>query len=350
MLPAKQFEFALRGPAGNTSGGALVAATSCSVADILDTCLGTAVEPAGAATTVSGGSGAGATLTVASGAGIPNGMAVGFFTNESPLPIFRRVISGGGTGSLTFDRTYTGTPTVGGALYRSLNWAPDPAVHELTHLFARGEADNRLRNFYGGMGTVSLDFAVGQYARLVADMQFTDVDDSAEINPTFTEPTDGNAIVTLANRFYVGGDAFMAVDLACSFGGTVARRVANSGPNGFQGFTVARGGDNPLPKITGKLYAGTNTTLGEVADSVNTFRANYAQGWDRSPGQESVVWNVAFQAGNVFSGGAYVHAPAGVFTKFEETVIEGKDGYDFELDCYYPTAGAVQNAIALALL
>jgi hypothetical protein len=250
------------------------------------------------------------------------------------------VVSGGGTGTLVLDRTYTGTVTNGGTVYRSSRWVVNPAVHELTHGFWRGEADNRMREFFGCMSKVTLNLPVAERATATFEFMPTDVPDAAELNPSFTAPTAGNAVVTNSNRFWVGDTAYMAVDLSIDYGGNVVARRANSGPQGVQGYTVQRAGDNPLPVIRGKLYAGTNSTLGEVADSANTFRANYAQGWNKSAGEESTSWDVAVQAGNVMGGIVYVRAPAGVFTKFDEIEIDGKDGYEFELSCFDPSSGS----------
>jgi hypothetical protein len=333
------FEFILRGPSGN-AGGAITSATATEVGDVLDTVLGAATDPSGAATTATGGTGATPNVTVASGTNVANGVVCAFLTDGVTAPIVRQVESGGGTGTLVLDRTYTGTVTAGGVFYRGPRWSVAPATHELTHSFLRGEADNRMREFFGCMAALKIDLAVGQYARLMADFNYTDVQDAAEANPTFTGPTSGNAVVTSNNKLFIGNDQFMALDLAVDFGGAVKPRVANSGPHGVQGYTVERAGDNPLPKITGKMYLGTNSTLGEVADSANTFRSNYAQGWDKSAGENSTSWDIALQAGNVIGGIAYFRARAGVFTGWEEISIDGKDGVQFEITCFDPSSGA----------
>jgi hypothetical protein len=337
-LPEMSFEFAARGPSGST-GAAIVSATACEVADFLDTCLGAATDPANAVTTATGGTGATPNLTVTDGTDIPNGMVIGFLTDESSQYIVRQVVSGGGTGTLVLDRTYTGTVTAASNVLRAPRWVVNPTVHELTHCFLRGEADNKMREFFGCMGKVTLNLPVGDRATFGFSFMPTDVGDASELNPSFTVPTAGNAIVTNSNRFWVGNDAFMAVDLAVDFGGSMSPRRANSGPQGVQGYVVNRGGSNPVPVIRGKFYAGTNSTLGEVADSTGTFRANYAQGWDKSAGEAATTWDVALQAGNVAGGMLYVRAPSGVFTKFDEIEIDGLDGYEFELSCFDPASG-----------
>lgn len=335
-------EFYLRGPSGN-SGGAITSATATEVGDILDTGLGAATDPSGAATTVTGGNGATPNVTVTSGTNVANGVVIAFAVDGSSLLIVRQVVSGGGTGTLVLDRTFSGTPTNGGTLYRGPNWSVSSSTHELTHSYLRGEADNRMRQFYGCMPKLGIDYATGDRAKLMADFQWTDVDDSAELNPTYTGPTAGNAVVTSGVQLYIGNDTFMALDLKVDFGGNVVARKANSGPHGVQGYTVQRAGDNPMPTITGKLYAGTNSTLGEVADSANTFRNNYAQGWNLSAGEAATSWDVALQAGNVVGGIAYQRAPAAVFTKFDEIEIDGVDGIDFEISCCDPSSGAPLN-------
>ena len=331
------FEFPLTGLSGNT-GAAITSATTNEIADLLDVCLGAATDPANAVTTATGGTGATPNLTVTAGTDIPNGMVVGFATDEGNF-IVRQVVSGGGTGTLVLDRTYTGTVTTSANVYRSSRWVVNPATFELAHGFWRGEADNRMREYMGCMGKVSLNLPVGDRATASFEFMATDIDDEAEANPSFTVPTTGSAVVTTANQFWIGSEAFMAIDLSVDFGGSVVARRAHSGPHGIQGYTVQRGGDNPLPVIRGKLYAGTNTTLGEVRDSTGTFRANYAQGYDKTAGEASTSWDVALQAGGIAGGIAYLRAPVGVFTRFEEIEIDGLDGYDFELSCFDPSSG-----------
>jgi hypothetical protein len=333
-LPAMAFEFPLRGLYGNV-GAAIASATTCEIADLLDVCLGAATDPANAATTATGGTGATPNLTVTAGTDIPNGMTIAFLTDESPLYIVRQVVSGGGTGTLVLDRDYTGTVTVGGTVFRSARWVVNPAVHELTHGFWRGEADNHMREFAGCMGKLSLNLPVGDRATASFEFMPTDIVDAAELNPSFTVPTAGNAVVTTSNRLWLGDDVYMAVDLAVDYGGAVVARRANSGPQGIQGYTVQRAGDNPLPVIRGKVYRGTNTTLGEVSDAL----ANTLQGWDKSAGQEATSYDVALQAGNVMAGIYYGRAPVGVFTKCDPIEIDGRDGFDFELSCFDPASG-----------
>lgn len=332
-------EFILRGPSGST-GAAIVSATATELGDLFDTCLGAAVDPAGAADTVTGGNGATPNLTVTSGAGTANGMVVGFLVDGSAVPVIRQIVSGGGTGTLVLDRDFSGTPTNGGTLYRGPRWIVQPSVHELAHCYLRGEADNRMRQFYGCMSKVGIKLPVGDRATAMFDFSFTDVDDAAEANPTYTGPTAGNGVVTNNNRLYLGDDPIMALDIELDYGGTMVPRIANSGPHDRQGYTVQRAGDNPVPVVKFKAYAGTNSTLGEIADSTGNVRANYLQGWDKSAGEEARSFDLAVQAGNVFGGIFYARAPVGVFTKCEEIEIDGQDGYDCEVSCFDPSSGA----------
>lgn len=339
MLDSVAMELLVRGPVGNT-GAALVSSTSLELGDLLDTVLGDAIAPTGAATTVVSGNGALPQITVASGAGIADGMVIAFAATNPSTTMVRQVISGGGTATLTLDRVFTNTVTAGATVFRSLRWRVDSAAHELVHAYIRGETIGaRAREYFGCMSGLTIDLPTGERAKASFSWQPTDIADFAEVNPAYTAPPAGIAVVTTQNQLFIGQETFMAVDLKLNYGGSVVARKANSGVNAIQGSTVQRAGSNPAPTITGRLYSGTSTTLGEVRDSVGAFNRNLAQGWGKAPGEESQTYDVAIQAGGVVGGLLYARAPVGVFTKFADTEIDGLEAIDFELSCFDPTIG-----------
>lgn len=329
-LGSHNLELEVRGMSGN-NGGAIASATTTEIGLLMDVLTGTAaVDPSGSSTTASGGTTTG--VTVVSGTNIADGSGI-LFSNGTDM-IAREVVSGGTTTSLVVDRTHGGTAT--GTVYRAAKWTIDPSIANHIHGYFAAEGEDYERLFFGCMGTGKLVASVNDYVKLVSTWMPNNVTDSAEDNPTFTAPTAGNAIVAVASSFYIGSTAYTFRDLEVDFGGTVTPRQAHNGAQGVHGYGVF----NKVPKITGKLYLGAISGLGEITDSGGTMDATIGQGTDLAAGAARASHDIGIQLGNVAGACMYLRAPAASFTKFEKTTIDGFDGYSFELSCYGPSSGS----------
>lgn len=325
----------IRGLSGNT-GAAIDPETTTDIAQILDVAAGTAsIDPAGAVTTATGGTGGTPNLTVTSGTNIPDGMVIMF---EAPAGTYhvRQVRSGGGTGTLVLDRTYSGTVANGTNVVRMARWKFDPAVFEHVHGHFRTEYGDDRRDFTGGMCTVAMDFSVGAIGKMTSTWKFTNVADAAEQNPTFSEPVAGGGVVNVNNNFWIEDDVYYATDAKLECGGDVVPRKANTGPNGVLGSTVQKGGDKARPKLSLRLQRGTNT--GEVADSAGNTSQNILQAWSTALGVALTTLDIALQVGGAAGACCYVVMPAAACTKCEEVIVDGMKMLDCEFEAMGPSS------------
>lgn len=330
---AYQLEMILRGLSGN-SGGAIDPDSTTDCTRFLDALFGTAsIDPAGAAATATGGTGASKILGVDEQARFPIGTVVRFTTDAGTFVRQVRARAGAsGAGNLTLDRTFTGTVSAA-TVVRAARWKDDPAVYEHTHLSLIAEYTGHLRRlFIGGMGNWELNFARGKEGRLiVSNLRFTDIQDEANASPSYSAPTVGGAISRVGNKMWFGDDNYYATDIRVVGGGDVVGRGVDDSPQGQHlGFTCQKGGAAARTRLMAKLLLGTNTS--EVADSTGTLSANKAQAWDKSVGDELATWDVAFQAGAAAGAFSYGVMRAGVITKAETVVVDGKLWKDVEIE------------------
>lgn len=331
-------EFIVRGLSGNT-GAAIAAATTNDLegAGILAAIFGAAaVDPASAVAASTAGAGGAATLTVDEQAGFPPGIGVLIPTSTGTFA--RQVVSraaSSGAGDLTLDRVVTGTLTTGNVV-RFARWFVDPSVHEHTHVYLRAEWQNFRRDFKGCMSLGQLDFSVGQFARLITSWLPTDVADTAEANPTFSEQTTGGALVNVNNAFWIGDTAFYATDIKVDLGGSLVARRANSGPQGVQGYIIEKGAGTNKAKIMCKLQRGTNS--GEVADSTGTPSVNDLQGYGLGLGDALDGLDVAFQVGTVAGSVGYIRAPNASVVSCADVVVDGFQQLDVTFECDTPSS------------
>lgn len=331
-------EFIVHGLSGN-NGGAITPSAATDLSQMLDVLFGIAsVDPAGAATTVTGGTGSTPNLTVASGAGIPNGMVVGFSTDADGF-IMRQVRSGGGTGTLVLDRTYSGTPS--GTVIRLARWVFDPSVLQHAHGYFRAEWANWRRDFWAALGTGRFDLTNGQYVKLLTSWMFSGCDDVAEANPTFTEQTRGSALVSTNAAFYIGNAQLFATDISVEIGGDVRARPSFDGTNGVKGYASFKGPGTPRPKIACKLYRGTGT--GEVADSTGTPSLNTLQGTGLDLGAAKTALDIAVAVGRAAAGLGYWVMRGAECVKADDIEVDGYQMIDCEFlgnsaspSSYYP--------------
>ena len=64
-----------------------------------------------------------------------------------------------------------------------------------------GDVADPARTFKGCMSRATLDFATGQFAKLLTSWQCTDIADVAPADTAFSEPAAGHALVCANNSF-----------------------------------------------------------------------------------------------------------------------------------------------------
>lgn len=333
MLDTYNLELLLRGMNGNT-GAAVDAEAASEIGSMLDSLTGTdSVDPAGASTTIAGGSGATPSLQVADGTNIAVGDGVLFPTSVGTYA--REVVAKPSADVCTLDRQYSGTPVNGTVVYRSCHWAVNPLIHEHKHLYFRAEHESGRRDFFGCMGTASISFAMNQIVKLISTWKATDITDDTDADPTFTAPTVGGHIIAINSLLYIGDDAWTFRDINLTLGGQAVARACQNGTNGILGYSV----QDKMPMFTGKFYKGTTSGLGEIADSSGNLSINKLQAWDKSAGQSMATYDLGLQVGASPGACLYVRAPSLGWTKATPSVTDGLDTIDVEGTCFSPSSG-----------
>ena len=344
-------EQTIRGLYGNV-GAAINPETTTEIGGILDVVFGTdSIDPAGAATTATsaGSVPSTATLGVTELARFPVGTVIMF---EAPATTFHvrqvRARSGSsGAGTLTLDRTWSGAVADLSTIIRAARWVDDPTVHQHIHGYFRGEWQNGdaadpARVYLGGMSRATLDFAVGQFAKLNTSWMFTDIADSAPADTAFSEPVAGNALVNANNSFWIGNDAYYATDLKVELGGAMSAFAANSGPHGVQGYKVMKAGQSQRTRMTVTLALGPN------AGEVNETLLNTLQGYGLAAGAEFVPLDVAFQVGGAAAGFGYNPMCAAVVVACDAgVVVDGRKHVALTLEATDPVNAGVTGGASL---
>jgi len=250
--------FELRGADTNTGAAVTDWEAKLDIGKLLASFFG-AVAPAtavAAATPTCSGA-AGSTLT-ASTTDVLTGEVVIFTTTTGVF--MRRVISGGGTITLTLDRAFTGTAS--GTLRRAAVYSMDytKAHHLHVGVDVEGTTDDG-SDFHQrliGCAVSALAFAFPDTGLATVDMTLmpTDWDQPAADNPTYADPTAG-APISAQTSFYDGAVLLDTTGMALKMDGGVVMRPTGSGPNGVKGgvYTNKRGA-----QLTGRVYLGGGTT------------------------------------------------------------------------------------------
>lgn len=339
-LDALAISLYVRGFSANT-GGALDAQTETEAGQVLDVISGgTSTDPSGTATTTTGGTGSSGTLTVTSGTNIANGVGVLFQTDGDP--VVREVVSGGGTGTLTLDRDFSGTVTNGGVLARSAYWTFDPAVSRHTHGFIRAEGEDWRRDYAGCLSGGTISVAEGERAVLSTSWLPTTWADNAEANPSFTAPTAGAYVMGVNCGLWIGDDKLLIKNAELDFGHTIVARATANGSDGVFGYVVTE----KMPVLRCRAYHGTTgLTFGEIADSTGNFSMNKAQGLTSSAGsatsagQVASTYDIAWQVGNIATGCMYVRMPAAT-VRGRVVDDNGIECVDLEIHATSPSSGS----------
>jgi hypothetical protein len=296
----------------NPTGGAVTVQNVMEQARMLDSFFGTAAAAiSGAATTANGGSGASAQLQVVSGTNIADGDMVLFRTGSATGPVvMRQVISGGGTGTLTFDRVYTGTPFNTGTVHRAGRWDLSTSSTHHTHGYFRAEGESYRRDYYGCFCD-SLTISIPDSGPVAFDSVWmpTDYADVAEASPSYSAPTAGQPVVASACDFRVGGTAFFLRNAKLTLSNGAIPRASTTGPNGVQGYVA---GSKTNVMLEGEMYVGdgTSPSAGELVDGSGTPSLNSLLGDTDDVGDEVTSRDISISVGGAENAAFYVRIPA----------------------------------------
>lgn len=317
-----------------SAGAAFDPETATELGVLFDCVFGAAsVDPASTGTTATGGNGATPNITVTSGTNYVDGMAILFDTDTGTFA--REIVSGGGTGTLVLDRTYTGTPT--GTVHRLAHWDATPANSEHVHAYFDVEGEDWRRIYAGCMSSLDLDMKEADVVKASFSWLPTNVTDSADANPSHTAPTAGSYIVNVNGDLRIGNASFLARDLKFSLGASPVARPSIQGPQGVSGYVVPNLDEC---KLTGRFYLGDNaSSLGEIVDDSGTPSLDSLQGGN-TVGALPTTRDVAVQIGTIAGACLYLRIRAAEF-RAKIVDVDGQPCVDFTAYATRPTTGAI---------
>lgn len=314
MLDEIVVDILARGSSGNT-GGAVAALTATEIGILFEAIFGAAsVDAAGAATTVTGDTGASKLLAVTSDTNLADGGGVLF--NVGSDYIAREQVSKAAN-VLTLDRTWVdGAPGSDNVPYKSCHWLVDPTIRQHKHIGIRGVGSNWERTYLGcGIQSVTISGEEGKPVKISTKWKPTDWSDT-NVGPSFSAPTAGDYVVSTNSRLFIGDESFMFKKWSIELGYVVRPRETSSGPNAMNGYLVTR----KSPSFKGTCYFGTGgagpTNFGEIADSSGNISLNKIQGLTNSagtaitPGKVASTYDCALQIGNAPGACMYFRIPA----------------------------------------
>lgn len=273
--------------------------------------VGTATS--GAATTCSGT--AGATLTVVSGTNIPDLSMILFTTTTGTF--IRQVVSGGGTTTLTLDRSASGTAS--GTVVRLGVYSVAPSTTDHKGIWFDAEW-TEFRRRYNDCAPSSLKLGFPNSGLVTMDSTWlpNDWSDQAEADPAFSAPTAGNPIVISAATFMIAEVAYMLRNATLTIDNGTQVRETMAGANGVQGAVCA---DKTNIMLEGELFIGGNSgSIGELVDDSGTPTLDSFLGSDAVAGSAITTRDIALQVGTVAGGCMYLRLPA---ADFRGQVVEG---------------------------
>jgi len=262
-IAAVPFDMEMKGVNANTGGAVADWEAKLEQGLLLQSIFG-AVAPAttNAATTCSGT--AAATLTVASGTDIPNNSIIAFTTTAGFF--IRRVVSGGGTVTLTLDRAASGTAS--GTVTRLARYTMDTtrSAHRHIGIDCEGTTSSGTawRQRFFGCAPQSCEIMFPEVGIVSFKSVFmpTDFDQPAAASPAFASPTAGAPIAS--NGLTFNDVSFGDLDIAQAIlkidNGLVMRPTA-SGPNGVRGGVAT---SKRQTVLEGVVYMGGSTPSGQL--------------------------------------------------------------------------------------
>ena len=239
-----------------------------------------------------------------------NGQVIAFATTTGLQ--MGRILSGGGTTSLTLDHPYTGTPTTAATVFRMAVYTVADAVTHHVHVFLTGEGESWRRDYFGcAPMSMALSLASGQLVGMSSVFSPTSWADVAEADPAHAEPTAGSPIVADRVRLMIDGVEYFASNLSINYSNaTQIRDVDTIGGNGRLG-GVCGAGDGKSFTIEGEVLIGATSPAltGELADAAMVPLL----GSDVNAGAVSTVREVALMVGSDVGAIMYALLPTADF-------------------------------------
>ena len=243
-----------------------------------------------------------------------NGQVIAFKTGTAPNTTLQmgRILSGGGTTSLTLDHPYTGTPTTGETVFRMAVYTVADSVTHHVHAFLTGEGESWRRDYSGcAPMSMALSLASGQIVGMSSVFSPTSWADIAEADPAHAEPTAGSPIVADRVRLMIDGVEYFASNLSINYSNaTQIRDVDTIGGNGRLG-GVCGAGDGKSFTIEGEVLIGATSPAltGELTDAAMVPLL----GSDVNAGAVSTVREVALMVGSDVGAIMYALLPTADF-------------------------------------
>lgn len=239
-----------------------------------------------------------------------NGQVIAFATTTGLQ--MGRILSGGGTTSLTLDHPYTGTPTTAATVFRMAVYTVADSVTHHVHAFLTGEGESWRRDYSGcAPMSMALSLASGQLVGMSSVFSPTSWADVAEADPAHAEPTAGSPIVADRVRLLIDGVEYFASNLSINYtNATQIRDVDTIGGNGRLG-GVCGAGDGKSFTIEGEVLIGATSPAltGELADAAMVPLL----GSDVNAGAVSTVREVALMVGSDVGAIMYALLPTADF-------------------------------------
>jgi hypothetical protein len=239
-----------------------------------------------------------------------NGQVIAFATTTGLQ--MGRILSGGGTTSLTLDHPYTGTPTTAATVFRMAVYTVADSVTHHVHAFLTGEGESWRRDYFGcAPMSMALSLASGQLVGMSSVFSPTSWADVAEADPAHAEPTAGSPIVADRVRLLIDGVEYFASNLSINYtNATQIRDVDTIGGNGRLG-GVCGAGDGKSFTIEGEVLIGATSPAltGELADAAMVPLL----GSDVNAGAVSTVREVALMVGSDVGAIMYALLPTADF-------------------------------------
>ena len=239
-----------------------------------------------------------------------NGQVIAFATTTGLQ--MGRILSGGGTTSLTLDHPYTGTPTTAATVFRMAVYTVADSVTHHVHAFLTGEGESWRRDYSGcAPMSMALSLASGQLVGMSSVFSPTSWADVAEADPAHAEPTAGSPIVADRVRLMIDGVEYFASNLSINYSNaTQIRDVDTIGGNGRLG-GVCGAGDGKSFTIEGEVLIGATSPAltGELADAAMVPLL----GSDVNAGAVSTVREVALMVGSDVGAIMYALLPTADF-------------------------------------
>lgn len=272
-----------------------------------------AVAPAtsGAAPTVAAaGHTPGSGILEVVGTTTSNGQVIAFSTDEGMQ--IGRILSGGGTTTLTLSHKYNGTPTTSATVYRLAVYTVDDDLTLHTHAFFTAEGEAWRRDYFG-CAPLSMALAMPNtgLVQMTSTFSPTSWSDVAEANTAFAAPTAGEPVVMDAISFIMDDNDYLVSNLSMSMTCGTAMRETASETNGRLG-GVCGTGDGKMFTIEGEIEM-SEVELASFYDRVQDSTVADFTGTEDAAGDISATREISIMVGTGVGRLLYIHIPEADF-------------------------------------